>query len=112
MLQCPHCRSPVADSPDLAGQTVACPNCAKHFTMPAAVSIVAPQAIQSRQPLPFQQQQPMVFVQTSAPRQPRLQAGGWFARSFASASGVVLAVLLILFGGTALAVLMVCGGMA
>lgn len=106
-VACPHCRTPVEDSPGMAGMIVACPSCGKHFTMPAAISIVAPQALQSppRFNFPQQQQQPLIIV-TGQPRQPRLAAGGWFARSFASTSGVILATMLLLFGGVAT----VCGG--
>lgn len=34
-MLCPHCQLTMADVPDLAGQTVACPKCGGTFAMPA-----------------------------------------------------------------------------
>lgn len=34
MLICPHCQGRVAESPELAGQLLACPHCLQHFVQP------------------------------------------------------------------------------
>jgi hypothetical protein len=34
-IQCPHCSQSLINTPDLAGQVVACPHCDKKLTMPA-----------------------------------------------------------------------------
>ena len=46
MLTCPHCQVGLAESPELAGQVAACPNCGGHFQFPAAVpmAVLSPQS--------------------------------------------------------------------
>lgn len=81
--------------------------------IPPALIRVAPrqELIAEPPPLPisaYEQPQPQIVVvhSPSPRREPRLKAGGWFARSFMSASGVMLAVCLFLFGIP----LLLCGG--
>jgi hypothetical protein len=40
-MHCPNCNFGLADRPDLAGQTFACPNCGGPFTVPAVAAIAS-----------------------------------------------------------------------
>lgn len=85
MNACPHCRMPLADAPDLAGQFVACPSCGKSFPMPPTANV--PQGVPVADP----------FVIRSSPgRQPERR------RSEPSAALIVAAIvgfLAVAYGG-------------
>jgi hypothetical protein len=53
MTTCPNCRIAIADSPELAGQWLACPRCGAQFQMPGAATIEAPPVIESPEPPPL-----------------------------------------------------------
>jgi TM2 domain-containing membrane protein YozV len=42
MAACPHCGLAMADVPEMAGQLVACPSCARQFHLPSASVATAP----------------------------------------------------------------------
>jgi hypothetical protein len=116
VVNCPHCQNGITNDPRLAGQVVSCPHCSKQFRMPAAVSVLPPPTPAVRQPqrppgihVEDQQRPVNILVNTSDTR-PRLEAGGWFSRSFSSASGVLLALLLFTVLLVGVPVVLVCGG--
>lgn len=49
-VNCPHCGRALEQSPELAGQTVACPFCAEDLMMPAPVAPPTPQTVEYRAP--------------------------------------------------------------
>lgn len=135
-LLCPACQKSL-DAPDsVIGKRVKCPKCGNTFTaednfpepplppplpseLVSAPQPAKPPAIRHGMPLAnpepvqisvnFPQQQPAQFVvQHNQP--PRLQSGGWFARSFMSTTGVILAIFLLCGGGGAAIVVAACGG--
>lgn len=90
--------------------TLACGQCGQHFNLPSALTI-APRQTLLVEPAIEPQPTPLILVNTAPRPQRRLQASGWFSRSFATVSGGLLAVLAVGFGGCLLAVLL-CAGMA
>lgn len=87
---CPHCRNPLDIPTSLAGSVVDCEMCGGQVTIPAmALATYTPEP-------PMQAQPQFIVVNTPSPRyQPRLKSGGWFARSFASAFGVLMAIVAV-----------------
>ena len=111
-LNCPFCRQPM-QAPDQVPQ-VKCPACGRTVPVPLQGTIVVPPQVRAVASVPMQvpmeSQQPMIFVNTAPHSQPRLQPGGWFSRSFSSASAVLLALLLFFTVIVGVPVALVCGG--
>jgi hypothetical protein len=100
-ISCGHCRGHIEYHPEWAGQTMQCPHCGSNFTMPGAVvSELVPAPLPQLAPILLQpQQQPPLVIVTGPKSQARLHTGGWFARSFVSTCGILLALALF-FGGS------------
>ncbi|MGH8246416.1 MAG: hypothetical protein ACREUU_08280 [Gammaproteobacteria bacterium] len=114
-FSCPHCGVSIKENPTLAGRRVRCPKCQQPFDLPAArspallpTSVHPPAATPPITPHPVPSAQPTVVLVGS--QQPRMDAGGWFARAFTTTSGIVVAVLLFGLVIVGLPIAVVCGG--
>jgi hypothetical protein len=118
-VTCPHCQKTINVRPEHSGKRAKCPGCQQVFTVPhfGEVSLPVPvpaQPVASPPPQHFTQgyHQPQypppqpVLVMAAHPPEPRLQSGGWFLRSFASTTGILLAIACFLTVG----VMTCCGG--
>ncbi len=109
---CPHCQGEIEITREIAGVLVACPYCGNQFTTATQLALPVPPyrqfLIDPQEPA---SQPQIVVIHSPAPAshrytQPRLRAGGWFSRSFASAFGVMLAIAVVVVGIP----LALCGG--
>lgn len=103
LLTCPHCHGQSSVPPNMAGQVASCPYCQLTFAIPRSAELIpvaSGQALllEPESPEPIQQPQIIVVHSPSRASQPRMRASGWFVRSFASTSGVLMAICLFVFG--------------
>jgi hypothetical protein len=64
-MNCPHCNSPLASRPDLAGMTFACPRCGGPFVVPGPTHAAMPQGVGpvgpwQQSPIPQSPMPPMI----------------------------------------------------
>lgn len=84
-VTCPYCNVDMSVAMILDGIPLQCSTCGNSFSPQRELQAVG-----------GDYGTPQVFVvnHTPAPRlQPRLKAGGWFSRAFATTSGVLMAIL-------------------
>jgi len=83
-VNCPYCGQDNDVEPLADGASVRCFNCGNAFVPRGYVQTAEE----------YQPPQIVVVSHSSAPRlQPRLKAGGWFSRAFATTTGVLVAIL-------------------
>lgn len=88
-VTCPYCNVDMSVAMILDGIPLQCSTCGNSFSPQRELQAVG-----------GDYGTPQVFVvsHTPAPRlQPRLKAGGWFSRAFATTSGVLMAILAFMF---------------
>lgn len=105
---CPYCGSDTEVAMLLPGIPLRCAECGNSFATPSGL-----RTIESDYGQPSPQ---VIVVSHSSParHQPRLQAGGWFSRAFATTSGVLMAFLafilcMMIMAGFAMALLITYG---
>lgn len=93
-LTCPYCQATVTVHVSGAAE---CEHCGGEFRVPGMIQAERQQVAE---PPRF-----IVVSQTTAPRphRPRLKPQGWFARAFATTSGILLAILAVNVIGAILA---------
>jgi hypothetical protein len=69
-IQCPHCSQNLINTPDIAGQVVACPHCGKKLTMPALKPPVLGESSPSTSPFQINPYESPHGAAPDAPGQP------------------------------------------
>lgn len=88
-MLCPNCQTVLKDAPDSAGKLAGCRVCGHRFRLPSLPTVLPPTTLTDYQ------RQPVNILMTDRPREPRIDAGGWFSRSFATTAGIVAALIAV-----------------
>ena len=118
---CSHCGAKITHNPALVGKRAKCPKCGQPILVPELppnepaliASSVHPPVSAPSPPPPITPSyvppaQPTVVLVGN--QEPRLEAGGWFARAFTTTSGIVIALIVFGLAAVGVPVLLVCGG--